>query len=274
MFDLRKKKNLLFLMVAMFGLWVGMMAMLFFSEGPTAGAALIDNALELVACDPYSTIIDRVKASVVTIRAAGRGPRGTTPGASRSNMRFDVPWNAETNTRVGCGVVIDASGYILTNLHVVEEATAIEVQLHGLDNKTYAAKTVGTDASCNLALLKIEPPYPLPEAKLGNSDLAEVGDVVMAIGSPFGFEYSVTRGIVSDERRTITVNGLELEDMIQTDAAINRGNSGGPLIDSNGLVIGINTAILTPSGVYVGMSFAVPINKSKKLLMMARYSAV
>lgn len=274
MFNMTKKKTLFLLIVGVFVIWAAMMGVLLFSE-PTAGSTILfDNAARLVACTPYSTIINGVKASVVTLTGSGKGPRGGLPGMAQSNMSFDVPWNAEANNRVGCGLIIDASGYILTNLHIVDDAGKIEVQIYGLQNEIYIARTVATDPSCNLALLKIEPPYPLPTAQLGNSDLIEVGDVVMAIGSPFGLEYSVTRGIVSDDRRTITVDGQEFPDMIQADAAINRGNSGGPLVDSNGVVIGINTAILTPTGVYVGMSFAVPINKAKRLLMMAKYAAV
>ncbi len=275
MFNMTKKKALFLLIVGVFIVWAAMMGVLLFSEPTAAGSAILfDNAAQLVACTPYSTIIEGVRASVVTLTAFSKGPRGGTPGAAQSNMSFDIPWSGQTDNRVGCGLIIDASGYILTNLHIVDDAARIEVQIYGLENESYIAKTVATDPSFNLALLKIEPPYPLPTGQLGNSDLIEVGDVVMAIGSPFGLEYSVTRGIVSDERRTITVDGRELPDMIQTDAAINRGNSGGPLVDSNGVVIGINTAILTPTGVYVGMSFAVPINKAKKLLMMAKYSAV
>ncbi|MFC1734927.1 trypsin-like peptidase domain-containing protein [Candidatus Hydrogenedentota bacterium] len=274
MFELRKKKTMLLALAAVSVAWVGMMGMLFLSDAPIAGTALIDSAFQLVSCDPYYTIIEGVKASVVTITASGKGPRSGAPDTSPSNMNLDIPWNAQTDTRMGCGLIIDSSGYILTNLHLVEDATKIEVQVYRSEDKTYTGKTVASDASANLALLKIEPSYPLPEATLGNSDLIEAGDVVMAIGSPFGFEYSVTRGIVSDERRTITINDMELTEMIHTDAAINRGNSGGPLIDSNGIVIGINTAILTPTGVYVGLSFAVPINKARKLLITQKYSGV
>ena len=248
MFDIRNKKTLFFLMAAVFVIWAAVMGSLFFSESTDRNTIIFDEAAQLVACTPYSTIIDGVKASVVTLTASTRGgSRGGLPGMAQSNMNFDMPWNAETDSRVGCGLIIDASGYILTNLHIVNDAGEIEVQIYGLQDRPYTAKTVATDPSSNLALLKIEPPYPLPMAKLGNSDLIEVGDVVMAIGSPFGLEYSVTRGIISDNRRTITVGGQEFRDMIQTDAAINRGNSGGPLIDSNGVVVGINTAILTPT---------------------------
>jgi len=274
MFNITKKRYLVSLAVAFFMIWAAVMGVLLFSEPSDSGAILFDNAAQLVACTPYSTIIEGVKASVVTLTAAGKGSRGGLAGMAQSNMSFDVPWNAETNSRIGCGLIIDGSGYILTNLHIVDGAGKIEVQIYGLENNSYIASTVATDPSSNLALLKIEPPYPLPTGQLGNSDLIEVGDVVMAIGSPFGLEYSVTRGIISDDRRTIRVDGREFPNMIQADAAINRGNSGGPLVDSNGVVIGINTAILTPTGVYVGLSFAVPINKAKKLLMTAKYSAV
>ena len=273
MFDLENKKTLLLAVLGMFFLWLGIMGMLFVYETPEVDAIFLGSAARLTSCTPYSTILDGVKASVVTVSVSSTGPRRAPAPPSQSNMSFDLPINPDGSTAIGCGVIVDPAGYILTNLHIVNGAQKIDVQMYQLEKERFSAKIVAKDTETNLALLKIESPYPLPTPELGNSDLIEAGDVVMAVGSPFGFEYSVTRGIISDERRTITVDGLELRDMIQTDAAINPGNSGGPLVDSNGVVVGINTAILTPTGVYVGLSFAVPINHAKRLLMMAKYSA-
>ena len=269
MFDTMIKRVLL----SLIAMWIALLAFKTLNKGDDSSGTPAAGAAQLVSCEPYSSILDTVKASVVTITASARGPRGGVPRAPQDEMSFDVPWDPQSSNRTGCGLIVDKSGYILTNLHIVDDTGSVTVRLYR-DDKTYNARIAATDPVSNLALLKIDPAYPLSTAELGNSDVVEAGDVVMAIGSPFGLEYSVTRGIISDERRTITVNGVAFPDMIQTDAAVNRGNSGGPLIDSNGLVVGINTAILSPTGVYTGLSFITPINKAKKLLMAAKYSAM
>jgi S1-C subfamily serine protease len=272
MSNILKKRILLFLIVFGFFASTAMVVIAICSSGPASGDVFFLNEdAQLTSSMTYATVIDGVKAAVVTLDVSGKGPQ---TGKPPDTMSFDVPLAGGSDSRIGCGLVIDPSGYILTNLHVVNGGTKIEVQIYRVRDKTYTARIVATDPAFDLALLKIDIPYPLPTCSLGNSDVIKVGDVVMAVGSPFGLEYSVTRGIISDDRRTITVEGHELADMIQCDAAINRGNCGGPLVNSNGVVVGINTAILTPSGVYVGTSFAVPINKAKKLLMKAKYSGV
>src|SRR5271165_5637357 len=144
---------------------------------------------------------------------------------------------------LGSGVIVDSKGYIVTNNHVVDKADRIRVKL--MDDPatvTYDATVVGVDKETDLAVIKIEAKKPLPAAKLGNSDAMEVGDWVLAVGSPFGLDETVTAGIVSAKGRNI-VPGRQFESFIQTDAAINPGNSGGPLVNMNGEVIGINTAI-------------------------------
>jgi serine protease Do len=161
---------------------------------------------------------------------------------------------------LGSGVIVDSKGYILTNNHVVEKADRIRVKL--MDDPatvTYDATVVGVDKETDLAVIKIDAKKPLPAAKLGNSDAMEVGDWVLAVGSPFGLEETVTAGIVSAKGRNI-VPGRQFESFIQTDAAINPGNSGGPLVNMNGEVIGINTAIFTSAGGYQGVGFAMPSN--------------
>ncbi|MGC1437850.1 MAG: Do family serine endopeptidase [Terriglobales bacterium] len=161
---------------------------------------------------------------------------------------------------LGSGVIVDAKGYIVTNRHVVEKADRIRVKLMDDPPGTFHdAKVIGSDQETDLAVIKIESEKPLPVAKLGNSDSMEVGDWVLAVGSPFGLSETVTAGIVSAKGRNIVPN-RQFQSFIQTDAAINPGNSGGPLVNMAGEVIGINTAILTDTNAYAGVGFAMPSN--------------
>ncbi|MCX7716323.1 MAG: Do family serine endopeptidase [Endomicrobia bacterium] len=166
----------------------------------------------------------------------------------------------------GSGVIISPDGYILTNEHVIKDATEIKVivNIDGND-KEYQGKVVGKDPRTDIAVIKINAKG-LPYAKLGDSDKIRIGEWVVAIGSPFGLEQTVTVGIVSALRQRIRVEGREYREFIQTDAAINRGNSGGPLCNLQGEVIGINTAIYAPTGVFSGIGFAIPINRAKEIL--------
>ena len=165
----------------------------------------------------------------------------------------------------GSGFVIDPRGYILTNYHVVEGAQSIEVVLG--DQSHYPAKFVGADQRNDVALLKIEPKEKhLVALSLGDSSSLQVGQKVLAIGNPFGFQSTLTTGVVSALGRTVqTSQSTFIDEAIQTDAAINRGNSGGPLINSHGQVIGINSAIYTPSGTTAGIGFAIPVNTAKNI---------
>jgi serine protease Do len=161
---------------------------------------------------------------------------------------------------LGSGVIVDPKGYIVTNYHVVERADKISVNLMGdPPTVTYPATVVGTDRETDLAVIKIEAKKTLPAAKMGNSDSLQVGDWVLAVGSPFGLNQTVTAGIVSAKGRNI-VPQRQFQSFIQTDAAINPGNSGGPLVDMRGEVVGINTAIFTQSNGYQGVGFAMPSN--------------
>jgi len=157
-------------------------------------------------------------------------------------------------TSLGSGFIIDADGYVVTNYHVIAEAEEIAVILQ--DNTRLEAKVVGRDKLTDLALLKVEADRKLPALEWGDSEKARVGDWIIAIGNPFGLGGTVTAGIVSARARNINVGPYD--DFIQTDASINRGNSGGPMFDLNGKVIGINTAIFSPSGGSIGIGFAVP----------------
>jgi serine protease Do len=167
---------------------------------------------------------------------------------------------------LGSGVIIDSEGYILTNNHVVEDVD--EIQVKTLDGKTYQAKVIGTDQQTDVALIKIEPETTLTAIPFGNSDQIEVGDWVMAIGNPFGFDHTVTVGVVSAKGRSFVMPQEELpyQDFIQTDASINPGNSGGPLLDVAGRLIGINTVIASRTGQSAGIGFAIPVNMINDVL--------
>jgi serine protease Do len=163
---------------------------------------------------------------------------------------------------LGSGFVINADGYVLTNNHVVKDATDIQVRLS--DGREFTAKLVGSDPETDVALIKLDkPPGNLPTVVLGDSDALEQGDFVVAIGSPFGFRESASFGILSAKDRQLT--GSPFDDFLQTDAAINSGNSGGPLFNLRGEVVGINTAIVSPQ-IGSGIGFAVPINLAKQLV--------
>ncbi|HKH97815.1 MAG TPA: Do family serine endopeptidase [Candidatus Sulfotelmatobacter sp.] len=159
---------------------------------------------------------------------------------------------------LGSGVIVDSKGYIITNRHVVEKADRVRVRFQDdPPGVQHEAKVIGTDQETDLAVIKVELDRPLPAAKMGNSDSMQVGDWVLAVGSPFGLSESVTAGIVSAKGRDIVPN-RQFQTFIQTDAAINPGNSGGPLVNMNGEVIGINTAILSETNAYAGVGFALP----------------
>jgi serine protease Do len=166
---------------------------------------------------------------------------------------------------LGSGVIASGDGYIVTNFHVVRGADAIVVRL--ADQSEHQAKLVGSDARTDLALLKIEG-RGLPALPFGDSDRLQVGEPVMAIGNPFGLEQTVTTGIVSAKERFI--GSGPYDDFIQTDASVNPGNSGGPLVDSRGALVGINTAIFSQTGGSVGIGFAIPVNVAKDVLWQLR----
>ncbi len=165
----------------------------------------------------------------------------------------------------GTGFVVDKKGYIITNFHVVENADRIKVRLAG-DDVDYRGHVVGFDKETDVAVLKIDPRQPLVPVEIGNSDAVQVGDWVIAIGSPFGLQATVTAGIVSAQRTSRDLPGAtNFQNFLQTDAAINPGNSGGPLLNIRGEVIGVNTMIATRSGSYEGIGFALPSNQAVKV---------
>jgi len=198
---------------------------------------------------------------------------------SRNNgVQFKTPFDGNIDKfisnkgyeNIGAGVLIDEKGYILTNHHVVEDATDIIVTVPGNPSRDYAASIIAHDVTKDLALLKIKARKIFPEARLGDSSFTQIGDYVIAVGSPFGMEQTVTSGIISGIRKSIKIAGVRYKNLFQTDAPINKGSSGGPLVNLAGEVIGITTAIYAPTGVFNGTGFVIPINDAKAFL--SRYT--
>lgn len=241
------------------------------AQGP-GGAALLAIPDPISLSGAFASISKNLGPSVVNIsttqviekpkgsKAAPHGGEGddSDPFQDFFDRFFDSPDNAPDAERsLGSGVIVDKRGFILTNDHVIDDATKIQVSLDG-DPSHYNAHVVGVDKDTDLAVIKIDAGHELPVAKLGNSDGVQVGDWVLAFGSPFGLNSTVTAGIVSAKDRTSI--GKQFQRFIQTDAAINPGNSGGPLVNMAGEVIGINTAIYTGGRGFEGVGFALPSN--------------
>jgi serine protease Do len=205
-----------------------------------------------------------VKPGVVNVSTTQRTPR---PGPEDFFRRFFEGPQPERRGRqsLGSGFVVSADGYIGTNFHVVRDASQIVVRL--ADHSEHRARLIGSDPKTDLALLKIDATN-LPALAFGDSDRLQVGEPVMAIGNPFGLEQTVTTGIVSAKERFIGAGPYD--DFIQTDASVNPGNSGGPLVDVRGALVGINSAIFSQSGGSVGIGFAIPVNIAKDVLPQLR----
>lgn len=196
-------------------------------------------------------IYQRVNASVVNITSIA--------------VTYDFFLNPIPSEASGSGSILDKKGYILTNNHVIRDSERLEVTL--ADGSKWPGELIGADPQTDLAVIKVAaPPERLTAIQMGGSDGLRPGQKVLAIGNPFGLERTLTTGIISAVRKSIKAGDLEMDEVIQIDAAINPGNSGGPLLDSEGKMIGINTAIFTPSGGSVGIGFAIPINSAKRIL--------
>jgi serine protease Do len=237
-------------------------------QSGASGASMLAIPDPITLSNAFSTISKKLGPAVVNISTTQviEKPKGGTKRPRHLNdpfqdffdRFFDSPDNGPDAERsLGSGVIVDRKGFILTNDHVVDQATKIQVAMDG-DPKKYNAHLVGTDKDTDLAVIKIDADHELPVAKLGNSDGVQVGDWVLAFGSPFGLNSTVTAGIVSAKDRSTV--GHQFQRFVQTDAAINPGNSGGPLVNMAGEVIGINTAIYTGSRGFEGVGFALPSN--------------
>ncbi|MBF0465230.1 MAG: trypsin-like peptidase domain-containing protein [Nitrospirae bacterium] len=219
--------------------------------------------------DSYHGIIEKVRPALISIDVAAGAPADLqaaleAPGAN-PNLVAGAP--VANYNRVGSGIIIDPAGFVLTSLHVIEGATAMKGTVYSAGGANeYPLKVVNLDRSTDLALLRLIGNGPFNHAVLGDSDAVRTGDVVLAMGSPFGFDQTITTGIISSRNRTITIGGKVYEGMLQTDTPINRGNSGGPLVNVRGEVIGINAAIFSPNGAFSGIGFAIPANDAATLV--------
>jgi serine protease Do len=277
-----KANRLVFTLVVLLTLTVGILIGTIVSVGVRGQEKKSADATPLSVPSPrlmsnqFSQIAKSLEPAVVNINTEStikpsvrRMPRGQGPGDDQENPFgdfFDKFFGGQGDNgpirerSLGSGVILDAKGFIVTNRHVVEKADRIRVKLQDEPaNVLHDAKVIGTDQETDLAVIKIDVDKSLPIAKLGNSDGMQVGDWVLAVGSPFGLQATVTAGIVSAKGRNIVPN-RQFQSFIQTDAAINPGNSGGPLVNLDGEVIGINTAILTDTNAYAGVGFALPSN--------------
>jgi len=218
----------------------------------------------------YADVVEKTSPAVVRIESEGHSKQSAveqSPFGDDFFKRFQGPQRPQLQRGLGSGVIVSADGTILTNAHVIDGADKITVLMS--DNKSFDAKLVGTDKPSDLAVLKIEAQN-MPYLNLGNSDTVRVGDIVLAIGNPLGIGQTVTSGIISAKgRRTGLSDGQSFEDFLQTDAPINRGNSGGALVNLNGELIGINSQILSSPGSgggNIGIGFSIPSNMAKTVM--------
>jgi Do/DeqQ family serine protease len=221
----------------------------------------------------YADIVAQAAPTVVTVRSSRRaravqaGPLADDPffrrffGDDENGRATPAPRPRERG--LGSGVIVREDGYILTNHHVIDGAEDIRVELS--DKRSLTARVVGSDAPSDLAVLKVDAAG-LPAIRLGNSEAVRVGDIVLALGNPMGVGQTVTMGIVSAKGRATGVGDGSFEDFLQTDAPINQGNSGGPLVNTRGELVGINSQILSPSGVNIGIGFAIPANMARGVM--------
>jgi serine protease Do len=254
--------------------WRAPQASSILSASPAASVATVSAGVPaVVAGASYAPVVERVMPAVVTLRVQKRAAMVPTNqqlpeefrrffGDQLPQMRGQrIPRPPQRG--LGSGVVVSADGYILTNNHVVEGSDTVKVELS--DDRTFTAKVIGTDPATDLAVVKIDARN-LPALVFGDSDAVKIGDVALAFGNPLGVGETVTSGIISAKGRQTPAGGDGYQDFLQTDAAINHGNSGGALVNAGGELIGINSQILTPSEGNVGLGFAIPSNMAKNVM--------
>ena len=226
-----------------------LITLLLLSFAGRAHGLAVDPSLQGLQQD-LNRAVDVIRPSVVGIRAEKK----MSTGPNNAPLLYQS---------IGSGFIVDQRGYVLTNYHVVDNSANIVVSLwRSRGNTDYSARIVDADQSLDLALLKLDSNELFIPARMGNSDQIRMGDWVLSVGSPFGFEHTVTLGIVSDVHRDLSIGGKPYKGMIQTDAAINQGNSGGPLLDIDGNVVAVGTAIYAPNGTSTGLAFAIPIKRA------------
>ena len=252
----------LLLLIAMFGGQA-------LTAGPAAARGAPDSFADLAERLAPSAVSITTESFIANMEGLPEFPEGS-PFEEMFRQFFERYGDSAPQERLpvalGSGFIIDPEGYVVTNNHVIEQADAIIVRLD--NGEEYEATVVGVDPKTDIALLKVEAPEPLPYVTFGDSNDVRVGDWVLAIGNPFGFGNSVTAGIISARQRDIQSDPYD--DYLQTDAPINRGNSGGPLFNMDGEVVGVNTAIYSPSGGSVGIGFAVPSNLATRIIGQLR----
>src|ERR1700682_2157985 len=243
------------------------------AEASNAFVAIANNVTPAVVS---IEVISNPKTGTTSQRGRGQVPQGVPPGMEDFFRQFDIPQQQRPMRGQGSGFIVTSNGYILTNNHVVtnsdRETIADKVTVKLLDHRVFTAKVVGHDRTTDVAVIKIDGTN-FPTIALGNDASSRIGEWVLAIGNPLGLENTVTAGIVSAKGRSLAelmnpngTNQYAISDLIQTDAAINPGNSGGPLVNARGEVIGINSAIASPTGYNAGYGFAIPITLAKRVM--------
>ena len=263
------------LLVALFGALAGLFIYTRFLDrdklvtGSEKEKQMIEENARYTSMVPQSGVNDFTFAAEQTVHGVVHVKTKTTVSSSYSNPLYEFFYGPGAGQPrevrgFGSGVIVTADGYIVTNNHVIEEADEVDVTLN--DKRTFAAEVVGRDPSTDIAVLKVKATG-LPYIRFGNSDAIRLGEWVLAVGNPFNLTSTVTAGIVSAKGRSLGLldNQYRIESFIQTDAALNQGNSGGALVNVRGELIGISTAIISPSGAYAGNSFAVPASIVKKV---------
>jgi serine protease Do len=264
-----RKVFVLLSVFTVFAVTVGIGIGLLISERRASAGETPNTAAVEAVSNSFSEVATRVEPAVVNIDTKGAVPEPAaksdkpttgTPDEILDYFKRQLP--RRPSSAVGSGFIVDKAGFILTNYHVIEDSARITVRLQ--NGEEYIATTVGKDEETDLAVLKINAGKELPTIRFGNSDSVQVGDWVLAIGSPFGLAQTVTAGIISQTKRE-TPQASPFQKFIQTDAAINRGNSGGPLVNMRGEVIGVNSQIATTTGDYNGIGFALPSNEARNV---------
>jgi len=243
------------------------------AEASNAFVAIANNVTPAVVS---IEVFSAARSTGTTQRGRGQSPQAVPPGLDDFFRQFDIPPQSRPTRGQGSGFIVTSNGYILTNNHVVtnsdRETIADKVTVRMMDHRVFTAKVVGHDRTTDVAVIKIDGGN-FPTVSLGNDVVSRIGEWVLAIGNPLGLENTVTAGIISAKGRSLTdlmnpngENKYAITDLIQTDAAINPGNSGGPLVNSRGEVIGINSAIASPTGYNAGYGFAIPITLAKRVM--------